>query len=157
MTDGSRVRLNDNQRRHYEVMFARLEQSLDQIERATRGEPAASLMSRPIDDLPERFVRESAPIVARVRELLDEVARLLELRPRELSRRRALEALMTSEMVSVENGYATRLRGYGDVDASVTAHLDPALGQIHAALAGLRGLLSRDTRNASETEPERVE
>ena len=74
-----RIRLNDNQRRHYEVLFARLEQSLDQIERATHGEPAPSLMSRPIDDLPERFTIESAPIIATVRGLLDEVAASLEL------------------------------------------------------------------------------
>jgi len=135
------IRLNDNQRRHYEVMFARLEQSLDQIERATRGEPAQSLMSRPIDDLPARFTRESAPIIATVRALLKDVARALELRPRELSRRRTAEALMTSEMISVENGYASRLRGYGEMDPSVAEHLDPTLAQVHAGLAALRDLL----------------
>jgi hypothetical protein len=139
------IRLNDNQRRHYEVMFARLEQSLDQIERATRGEPEPSRMSRPIDDLPERFTRESAPIIATVRALLKDVARALELRPRELSRRRTAEALMTSEMISVENGYASRLRGYGEMDPSVAEHLDPTLGQVHAGLAALRDLLRENT------------
>ena len=114
-----RIRLNDNQRRHYEVLFARLEQSLDQIERATHGEPAASLMSRPIDDLPARFTSESAPIIATVRAVLEEVAASLDLRPREVSRRRTCEALITSEMIGVENGYAKQLRGYGEIDPSV--------------------------------------
>jgi hypothetical protein len=145
------IRLNDNQRRHYEVMFARLEQSLDQIERATHGEPAPSLMSRPIDDLPERFTRESAPIIATVRALLGEVARSLELRPREFSRRRTCEALMTSEMISVENGYASRLRGYGEMDPSVAEGLDPALGQIHAGLASLRDLLRENPTKPTQT------
>jgi len=98
-------------------------------------------MTRPIDDLPERFTSESAPIIASVRVLLDEVARSLELRPRELSRRRTCEALMTSEMISVENGYAARLRGYGEMDPSVAEHLDPALVRVHAGLATLRDLL----------------
>jgi len=140
-----RIRLNDNQRRHYEVLFARLEQSLDQIERATHGEPVASLMSRPIDDLPERFTVESAPIIAAVRGSLSEVAASLELRPRELSRRRTCEALITSEMIGVENGYAGQLRGYGEMDPSVAERLDPALGRVHAGLGQLRDLL-RDTR-----------
>jgi hypothetical protein len=136
-----RIRLNDNQRRHYEVLFARLEQSLDQIERATHGEPAASLMSRPIDDLPARFTNESAPIIATVRGVLEEVAASLELRPRELSRRRTCEALITSELIGVENGYARQLRGYGEIDPSVAEHLDPALVRVHAGLATLRDLL----------------
>ena len=146
MADGPGVpiRLNDNQRRHYEVMFARLEQSLDQLERATRGEPAASIMSRPIDDLPARFVRESAPIIETVRALLGETVRSLGLRPREQSRRRTCEALITSEMIGVENGYAARLRGYGEMDSSVAEHLDPALDGVHAGLTRLRELL-RDT------------
>ena len=138
---GDRIRLNDNQRRHYEVLFARLEQSLDQIERATRGEPAPSLMSRPIDDLPERFTNESAPIIATVRGVLDEVAASLELRPREVSRRRTCEALITSEMIGVENGYARQLRGYGEIDPSVAERLDPALSRAHAGLGLLRDLL----------------
>jgi hypothetical protein len=139
------IRLNDNQRRHYEVLFARLEQSLDQIERATHGEPAPSLMSRPIDDLPERFTVESAPIIADVRGVLEEVVASLGLRPRELSRRRTCEALITSEMIGVENGYAGQLRGYGEIDSSVAERLDPVLTRVHAGLGQLRDLL-RETR-----------
>src|SRR6185295_449448 len=136
-----RIRLNDNQRRHYEVLFARLEQSLDQLERATHGEPAASLMSRPIDDLPARFTNESTPIIATVRAVLEEVAASLDLRPREVSRRRTCEALITSELIGVENGYAKQLRGYGEIDPSVGERLDPALTRVHAGLGVLRDLL----------------
>ena len=135
------IRLNDNQRRHYEVMFARLEQSLDQIERATRGQPEPSLMSRPIDDLPARFTLESQPIIASVRTLLAESARSLGLRLREQSRRRTCEALITSEMIGVENAHAAQLRGYGEIDPSVAERLDPALDRVHAGLALLRELL----------------
>ena len=146
-----RIRLNDNQRRHYEVLFSRLEQSLDQIERATRGEPAPSLMSRPIDDLPERFTNESAPIIATVRGLLEEVAASLELRPREVSRRRTCEALITSEMIGVENGYARQLRGYGEIDPSVAERLDPTLEQVHAGLSALRNLIRETQPSESDS------
>ena len=123
------------------MLFARLEHSLDQIERATHGEPAAALMSRPIDDLPARFTSESAPIIATVRAVLEEVAASLDLRPREVSRRRTCEALITSEMIGVENGYAKQLRGYGEIDPSVGERLDPALTRVHAGLGLLRDLL----------------
>ncbi len=138
------IRLNDNQRRHYEILFSRLEQSLGQIERAIQGEPAATELTSPIDDLPKRFATEAGPLIAALRATTLDIVRSLGLRPREVSRRRTIQALISSEMNGVQDGFASRLRGYGDVDPSVAEVLDPQLQQLQARLGEL-GQLLRDS------------
>ena len=135
------IRLNDNQRRHYEILFSRLEQSLEQIERAIHGETSDAQLTKTLNDLPPRFVVESAPVVAGIRASMLEIAKTLGLRPREVSRRRTIQALISSEMNGVKDGLAGRLRGYGDIDPSVAEHLDPQLHRLHARLADLGRLL----------------
>lgn len=147
--EAGEIRLNDNQRRHYEILFARLEQSLDQIERAIRAEPSSAVLTAPINDLPERFVVEAAPLIATLRTMIVDLARTLGLRPREVSRRRTIQALISSEMNGVQDGYAGRLRGYGDVDDSVAQHLDPELKRLQTGL-GLLGQLLRERDSESE-------
>ena len=136
------IRINDNQRRHYEILFSRLEQSLEQIERSIHDEPSSAQLTNTIDDLPERFVAEAGPLIAELRAELLEIARSLGLRPREVSRRRTIQALINSEMNGVTDGLVGRLRGYGDVDESVARHLDPRLHRLHAALGALGQLLA---------------
>jgi hypothetical protein len=135
------IRLNDNQRRHYEILFARLEQSLDQIDRAIQNEPSRAQLTVPVDDLPTRFIAEAAPLIAALRAMMLDLVRSLGLRPRETSRRRTIQALITSEMNGVQDGYASRLRGYGEVDPSVARYLDPQLQRLHAGLGALSQLL----------------
>jgi len=135
------IRLNDNQRRHYEILFARLEQSLGQIEDAIQNDASSAQLSAPIDDLPKRFIAEAAPLLAAVRATMLDVVRSLGLRPRAVSRRRTIQALISSEMNAMQDGYAARLRGYGDVDPSVGQYLDPQLQRLHAGLGTLSQLL----------------
>jgi hypothetical protein len=137
----SEIRLNDNQRRHYEILFSRLEQSLEQIERAIHGGPSNSQLTHTLDDLPARFVTDAQPLLAEIRAEMLAIARSLGLRPRDVSRRRTIQALISSEMNGVKDGLAGRLRGYGDVDASVGRDLDPQLHRLHASLAQLGQLL----------------
>jgi hypothetical protein len=135
------IRLNDNQRRHYEILFARLEQSLIQIERAIQGEPSNAQLTAPIEDLPQHFVAEAGPLIAALRAKVLGIVASLRLRPREQSRRRTIQALISSETNGVQDGYASRLRGYGDVDPSVAQHLDPQLQALNADLRALGDLL----------------
>jgi len=139
--ESDEIRLNDNQRRHYEILFSRLEQSLEQIERAIRGEPSNAQLTHTVDDLPARFVADAQPLLTGIRAEMLAIASSLGLRPREISRRRTIQALISSEMNGVKDGLAGRLRGYGDVDASVARHLDPQLHRLHASLAELGQLL----------------
>ena len=135
------IRLNDNQRRHYEILFSRLEQSLEQIERAIAGETSNARLTNTIDDLPPRFAVEAPALIARLRVATLEIVSALGLRPREISRRRTIQALISSEMNGVQDGLSSRLRGYGDVDGSVAEHLDPQLRRLHEGLSELGRLL----------------
>ena len=137
----SEIRLNDNQRRHYAILFARLEHSLDQIERAIDDEPSRAHLTATVSDLPSRFVAEAGPRITALRGMMLDLARSLGLRPRAVSRRRTIQALLSSEMNGVQDGLSSRLRGYGDVDPSVAEHLDPQLKQLQAGLAALGQLL----------------
>jgi hypothetical protein len=91
--------------------------------------------------LPKRFVAEAAPLIAGLRARTLEIVKSLGLRPREVSRRRTIQALISSEMNGVQDGLASRLRGYGEVDPSVAEHLDPQLQRLQAGLADLAQLL----------------
>src|SRR4029079_16692838 len=109
--------------------------------RAIHDEPSNAQLTNTVNDLPERFVAEAGPLIADLRAELIDIAKSLGLRPREVSRRRTVQALISSEMNGVKDGLAGRLRGYGDVDASVARHLDPQLHRLHASLAELSQLL----------------
>jgi hypothetical protein len=153
--ESGEIRLNDNQRRHYEILLSRLEQSLGRIEGAIQGEASNAQLTAPIDDLPRRFVAEAAPLIAAIRTMMLDIVRSLRLRPREVSQRRTIQALINSEMNGLQDGLAARLRGYGDVDASVARYLDPQLQRLQAGLGELGQLLRDDQPkpNAVRREP----
>ena len=138
------VRLNDNQRRHYEVLFARLERSLTQLEEAATGAESRDLLTFSSPDLPRRYNDEALPIIQNARAVLADIVRALALSPRGVSRRRTCRALITSEMVRLEDSYAAHLRGYGPVDPSVGEHLDPLVTRLHSTMSQLGDLLRDD-------------
>ena len=125
------VRLNANQRRHFEVLFARLEESLSKIESlmADHGGPDLAL-SVTEDDLPAAFRKTAPPLLVQLRHETGQLAVILDLRPRRVSRRRTISAILTAEAVRFEDSLASQMRGYGPVDSSVAQHLDPRLEAI---------------------------
>jgi hypothetical protein len=142
MTDDARsVRLSDNQRRHYEVLFARLERTLVHLEDAARGNDARTVLTLVEADLPPRFMQEATQAVGEARAQLESLAQTLSLRPRVESRRRVCRALITSELNGLTDATSTRLRGFGEVDPSLAEHLDPALAELRATVARLADLL----------------
>src|SRR5687768_11265547 len=143
MTDdaASRVRLNDSQRRHYEVLLARLERTLVHLETTARGDHTRTVLTVVEDDLPPRFEQESAVVINEARQQLAALAQSLLLRPRIESRRRVCRALLTSDLNGLTDATSARLRGFGDVDPSLAAHLDPALEQLRGTVARLADLL----------------
>lgn len=140
--DASRVRLSDSQRRHYEVLFARLERSLVHLETAMRGDDARTVLTVVEPDLPPRFEEQAAATIADAKQQLAMLAQSLSLRPRSESRRRVCRALITSELNGLTDATSKRLRGFGDVDPSVAEHLDPELEQLRATVSRLADLLA---------------
>jgi hypothetical protein len=135
------VRLNESQRRHYEVLFARLERTLLHLEAAAREDDARTVLTVVEPDLPPGFAKEAPPLIDDARRQLTRLAQTLPLRPRTESRRRICRALITAELNGLTDATSTRLRGFGAVDASVATHLDPAIEQLRATVARLAALL----------------
>ena len=129
------IQLNANQRRHYEVLFARLEESLSKIESlmVDEGLPAYTL-SVTENDLPPAFRNTAPPLLDLLRREIAQLSIHLDLRPRRVSRRRTIAAILTAEAVRFEDSLASQMRGYGQVDSSVEQHLDPRLEDIARTL-----------------------
>jgi hypothetical protein len=136
------ARLNDSQRRHYEVLFARLERTLVQLEAAARGDDAQTALTVVEHDLPAQFVQQAPEVITEARRQLAALAEVLPLRPRVESRRRICRALITSDLNGLTDATSARLKGFGTVDESIATHLDPALENLRATVSRLADLLS---------------
>jgi hypothetical protein len=134
--------LNESQRRHYEVLLARLERTLVQLGAAARGEELHTVLTRVEADLPPRFVQEAPEVIDEARRQIASLAQTLSLRPRVESRRRICRALITSDLNGLTDATSKRLRGFGTVDESVATHLDPALEELRGTVSRLADLLA---------------
>lgn len=141
--------LNEHQRRHYEVLLAGLEDSLDAIEgliaRTGPGEAAGS--TRYESDLPPEFVDSIRPVLTELRARAARLARKLSLRGQSRSVARSIRAILVSEMVRLEDSTSARLRGYGAIDPRVTDVIDPDLRALHALLASIHKRLATRERS----------
>src|SRR5512133_2440023 len=97
--------LNANQRRHYEVVLARLEDALSHV--APPSPPLDGVESHALtrvdDDLPVGFRDAATPRIIRARAIIREAADRWELAPRTLSRRRAARAALTAQLIQLED------------------------------------------------------
>jgi hypothetical protein len=145
------IRLNANQRRHFEVLLARLEESLSRIESlmVDHGLPE-QLMSVTEDDLPAAFRKTAPPVIDQLRREIEQLSIILDLRPRRVSRRRTVSAILTAEAVRFEDSLASQMRGYGAVDSSVVQYLDPRLEHIARTLNALASSLKATHTRSNE-------
>jgi hypothetical protein len=145
------IRLNANQRRHFEVLFARLEESLSKVKSlmANHGLPDY-MMSVTEDDLPPVFRTTAPPLLDQLRREIEQLSVILDLRPRRMSRRRTIAAILTAEAVRFEDSVASQMRGYGSVDSSVVQHLDPRLADIARTLNVLASSLKATHTRSTE-------
>jgi hypothetical protein len=131
----SAIRLNANQRRHYEVLFARLEESLAKVESLIVDHGLAEhTLSVTVDDIPPAFRITAPPLIDQLRREIEQLSGTLGLRPGRVSRRRTISAILIAEAVRFEDSLASQMRGYGLVDSSVIQHLDPRLEYIARTL-----------------------
>jgi hypothetical protein len=137
--------LNENQRRHFEVVLSMLEDSLTRIE-ALCNPASATLGALTVveDDLPDGVARRAQPVIESIRAQVARLALDLELSPRRLSRRRAVQALLTSEVIRIDDTSSGQLRGYGAVDPRFDDVVAPRLGEIRDAIMSFARMLRRD-------------
>jgi hypothetical protein len=138
--------LNANQRRHYEVLLAGLENALAELGTALskpEGESHAHALTTVREDLPAGLADAVAPRLARARALIHAAAAGWGLTARETSRRRTLKAALTAQLIRLEEGSVDHLRGYGDIHPDAAGEVDPVLSELHAIVADLLTLLRK--------------
>ena len=136
------IQLNDNQRRHFEVLLSRLEDSLVTIE-ALLTAPRRRQLTQVTDDVPPGFRTLAEVEIPRLRGQVERMAVALGLRPNVVSLRRIIGATLTTDAVRVQDSLASQMRGYGAVDPSVAERLDPALLRLAESLQHLGSALKR--------------
>lgn len=142
--------LNEHQHRHFEVLLAMFYDTLAEIEQLAAPAPAAGPagLTAYEDDLPAGFADAIRPELQALRAIAARLATQLQLRPRIISRTRAIQARLTSEMVRLEDSTAEKLWGYGAVDSRVESEVDPVLHELHAHLSAVSHRLGRTGRHA---------
>ena len=139
-----RFPLNEPQHRHFAVMLASLEDALHRVESlAGDNTPDPRRLTQLQHDVADDLAERTAPLIAALREQLSELAAAMELGAHNQSKYRTIGALLTSQMLHVQDSYARKLRGYGTVDPRLSAELDPIMESMERALAELRAELRR--------------
>lgn len=116
-----------------------LQETLFKVERlAAEAAPEAGGPVVFKEDLPPGFAESIEPVVTELRGLIARLSADLGLRRRAVSRARSIRALLTAEMVRIEDSTADKLRGYGPIDPRVSTTVDPVLRELHALLGSIR-------------------
>jgi hypothetical protein len=137
------IKLNANQRRHFEVLLSRLEESLTKIERLLDDQQGSKSLTSVADDVPAEFRSGARAELPRIRSEVNALVAALELQPRTVSLRRIIGATLTTEAVRIEDSFSTHLRGYGHLDPSIAEHVDPALERLAGDLQRLAASLRK--------------
>ena len=149
--DGA-IRLNEPQRRHLAVFLQQLDRGLAEVEQLATAPPSRGILRVEQDDLPPDYAASIHADLRDLRARIHSLVHRLELQPSERSRRRRTLALLLTMIVQLEDAGSSGLRGYGPVDASVPAHLDPALAAMRSALQRM-GAVLEPSGPASGTPP----
>jgi hypothetical protein len=146
--------LNENQRRHFSVLLASLDEALARIEQLSDRERRVwGPLTEYADDLPGRFTGEAEPLIVDLRRRIVHLSELLGTESRQMSRARSIRAMVTSATIRLEDSRARGLRGYGAVDPSVHEQLDPVLDDLIERFRAISRLAAREA--AGPNRPER--
>ena len=150
-SDAPGPRLNESQRRHFEVVLAKLEDTLDEIDRLAHAGPQGqhpSLTSL-ADDLPADFASRTAAVSSTVRGRIADLVAQLGLAPQRASRLRTVRALLHAETVRLQDSLTRALNGYGALDPRAPEVIDPALRELIALLGTMLRALPAQPDTAS--------
>ena len=137
--------LNVPQRRHFEVVFASLEDALARVEQlAASTGPDVRLLTQRSADARTDFSERASPIIASIRERLGKLVRAMALEAKHPSTARTIRALLNAQIVHLQDSNARHLRAYGDVDPRATTTLDPELQAIERDLFAILEALRDD-------------
>jgi hypothetical protein len=135
----SRSFLNEPQRRHFEVFLAMLEDALIEIEYFGKpsAEPGPDRLTVYDADLPSGFTESARPLFESLREEMAALADSLGIRQQHRSTKRTVNAILTAELVRLDDSYVDKLRGYGAVNPRAKTAINPVLDEIKFSLITL--------------------
>lgn len=148
---GDKSLLNEPQLRHFEVFLSMFETALNEIERLASPASAPPKESLVVldSDLPGDFKTRAEPLIGVLRQEIGSLAHSLGIDPQHRSRARTVRALLTAELVRLDDSYARKLRGYGVVRPRVQVEVDPVLDRMRGELVALLRVSERDARDAT--------
>lgn len=140
--------LTDGQRRHLIASLQQVAASLVEIESLaySNGAPAGWPLAKATYDLPNEFGAAIEPHLTQARAQVADLVATLELQAPEHSARRAVQALVVSSLVVLEDTETRKLHGYGTVHPALADLLDPALSRIHQKVRAIGDVLAAATR-----------
>lgn len=134
--------LNENQRRHFAVILASLENTLLEIV-ALAGDDAADTrrLTNLAHDLPRDYLARVRPAIDEITAQMEQLSRAIGLAPHPESKARAIAAMLTSQLNQFQDSSARTLKRYGKVDPKLAGELDPVLLSIEQRLGELKAAL----------------
>ena len=133
--------LNEPQHRHFEVFLAMLEDALIEIESLTYSSLGSGRLTVYDADLPPEFGVSAQPLLDSIREEMTRLADSLGISQQHRSTKRTVSAILTAELVRLDDSYAAKLRGYGAVNPQAITQIDPILEEVRSSLTSLMALL----------------
>ena len=136
-----KVSLNQAQRNALAANLEQLERALDEFEQLLDSPPAGVTYAIEVDFAPATLQQ----IHEKCRDLrgqIAEVAVAFDVPRRHINVRRVIAADLTLAWVNLQDLRPSRLRGYGDVDPSLTETLTPRLDRLGELAAAIRDLAS---------------
>ena len=150
--------LNGPQLRHFEVLLSMLETAVDEVDvlaalRPSTTDPRLTVYDA---DLPEPFATKAKSAGAAIRKQIALLARNLKIQPQRRSRLRTAKAILTGELVRLDDSFSGKLRGYGAVSPRVKTEIDPILDAIRRELVTLLHACDthRSARNPTPPNPQ---
>jgi hypothetical protein len=123
--------LNGPQRRHFEVVFASLEDALVRVEQlAATTVPDARLLTERDADVRKGFTASAGPLIGSIRARLGRLVEAMDLGKKRPSTTRTIHALLNAQIIHLQDSNARRLSAYGNVDPRAATTLDPELQAI---------------------------
>ncbi len=139
-----KLKLGENHRRVFSIVLRGLEQMCMEIESWLEKRPG--LLCRVEMDLSSEQQEDLRQLVGRMRAEIRRLAAEIEVDPGVKSVRRAVRAVLSSNIVQLEESDASRLRGYGQLSEEAAIKIDAEMAHLIALLEQMVGAVgSRGT------------
>ena len=138
----AKLKLGENHRRVVSVLLRSIERACDEIE-ATLGD-SGGLLHRVSADLTPEQQRELRRMAERVRAELAHIVSQIELDVSVHSCRRRIAALLSTNIVNLEESTPDKLRGYGELSAEAKSRLETEFTRLLELLNYMESLLDND-------------